>query len=319
MSMSGLLRATGDAKRAMYVTLIGGAATAVLDPVLIFGFDLGIHGAAISSVLSRFALIATGFVFLHRKHDLLAFPSFNVVAGTIRPYLSIAVPAIMTQLATPVGNAYVTLQIADYGDSAVAGWAVIGRIIPVAFGAMFAMSGAVGPILGQNFGARHFDRLRSTMRDSFLLMTIYVLIVSVLLALGRNGIAFIFGATGDAGELVSFFCLFISFTFLFNGLLFVSNAAFNNLGFALYSTAFNWGRSVVGVVPLVWLGARYYGAEGALAGYGLSAVIFGLAAAFACLRVVDGIVENKSGGSQGPRIQIPPSANSPFTSGKGAT
>jgi Na+-driven multidrug efflux pump len=157
------------------------------------------------------------------------------------------------------------------------------------------------------------------MRNSFLLMTVYVLVVSVLLALGRNGIASLFGATGDAGELVSFFCLFVSFSFLFNGLLFVSNAAFNNLGFALYSTAFNWGRSVVGVVPLVWLGARYYGAEGALAGYGLSAVIFGLAAAFACLRVIDRIAETRSGGPEGPRIQFPPSANSPFTTGKGAT
>ncbi|MEO4043238.1 MATE family efflux transporter [Hoeflea sp. CAU 1731] len=319
MSMAGLLRSTGDAKRAMFITLIGGAATAVLDPLFIFALDLGIHGAAISTVISRFTIVVAGYYFLRRTHDLLALPSLSVLSHALRPYLSVAGPAIMTQLATPVGNAFVTFEIASYGDSAVAGWAVVGRIIPVAFGALFAMSGAVGPILGQNYGAQRYDRLRSTMRNSYFLMTVYVAVMCVILALGRDQIAALFDATGEAGDLVRFFCLFVSFSFLFNGLLFVSNAAFNNLGYAFYSTLFNWGRSA-GVIPLVWLGSRLYGAEGALAGFGLSGVIFGLGAAFTCLKVIDQIA--KTGPPKPPHepdIRFPPAANSPFTSGKAAT
>lgn len=320
MVMSGLLRAVGDAKRAMYVTLIAGAATAVLDPIFIFAFDLGIHGAAISTVLSRFTLIVVGYHGLHRVHKILALPSARVVAQTAGPFSYVAFPAILTQLATPVGNAYVTVEIAGYGDAAVAGWAVIGRLIPVAFGALFAMSGAVGPILGQNYGARRFDRLRSTMRNSFLIIAVYTVAVWLLLALGRNVIAGIFGTEGEARDLVVFFCLFVSISFLFNGMLFVANAAFNNLGFPLLSTLFNWGRSTLGVIPFVWIGSQLYGALGVLAGFGLGAVFFGTAAAIVCLRVIDRIAAHPP--PQPPEdggLQVPPAANSPFTTGKGAT
>lgn len=320
MSMSGLLRAVGDAKRAMYVTLGAGAATAILDPIFIFGFDMGIHGAAISTVISRFALIAIGFYGLHNVHNMLALPSVPVLLKTVRPYLYIAGPAIMTQLATPVGNAYVTIVIAGYGDAAVAGWAVIGRLIPVAFGALFSLSGAVGPILGQNYGALKFDRLYSTMRNAFLVMTVYTICVWFLLSLGSSQIALIFGARGETRDLIVFFCQFVSLTFLFNGMLFVANAAFNNLGYPLWSTLFNWGRSTLGVIPFVWFGSTYYGATGALAGYGLGAIFFGIAAAIVCLKVIRNLADKPPGEPPDQTgIHIPPAANSPFTSGKGAT
>ena len=318
MTMAGLLRAAGDAKRAMYVTLIAGAATAILDPIFIFALDLGIHGAAISTVLSRFSLIIVGFHGLHRVHNMLALPSLKIAARTARPYGYVALSAILTQLATPVGNGYVTLEIAGYGDAAMAGWAVIGRLIPVAFGALFAMSGAVGPILGQNYGALRFDRLRSTMRNAFMIIIIYTIVVWLLLALGRNLIADLFVVQGQARDLVVFFCLFVSLSFLFNGLLFVANAAFNNLGFPVLSTVFDWGRSTLGVIPFCWLGSRLYGAEGVLGGYGLSAIFFGTAAAIVCLRVINRIAAEPAPEEAQEGIQVPPTANSPFTSGKGA-
>jgi putative MATE family efflux protein len=286
MCLSGLLRAVGDAKRAMFVTLGAAAAVAVLDPLLIFGFKLGIDGAALATVLARAAMVAIGWHGLVRVHGLIARPGAAVFRRELRPFMLIGLPAVLTQVATPVGNAFVTASIADFGDDAVAGWAVISRLIPVAFGAIFALSGAVGPILGQNFGARRYDRLRSTIRDSFSVTLVYVFAVWALLALLSGTIAGLFGATGLARDLIVFFCNFVAGSFVFNGLLFVANAAFNNLGFALYSTALNWGRATLGVIPFVWLGAKWYGATGVLAGYGLGVIVFGLIGAALCFRVL---------------------------------
>ncbi|WP_245415252.1 MATE family efflux transporter [Hoeflea marina] len=319
MGLSALLRAAGDAKRAMYVTLGAGAMTAVLDPIFIFGLDLGIHGAAISTVISRFVLVAIGLHGLITVHRLIGMPSRETMTRQIRPFLYIGGPALLTQIATPVGNAFVTSAMAEHGDAAVAGWAVVGRIIPVAFGALFALSGAVGPILGQNFGACRFDRLNSTMRDSFFFITVYCIVMWAVLALLHTQISDLFGATGEAREIIRFFCLFVSATFLFNGLLFVANAAFNNLGFALYSTLFNWGRSTLGVIPFVWYGSKWYGATGALAGYGLGAVVFGLAAGVVCIRVVRDLVTRSNAADAEPPIPVPPAGQSPFTSGKAST
>jgi len=99
----------------------------------------------------------------------------------------------------------------------------------------------------------------------------------------------------------------------------VANAAFNNLGFPVLSTVFNWGRSTLGTIPFCWLGSKLYGAEGVLGGFGAGGVFFGAVAAIACLRVIDRIASQPTPEVVQDGIQVPPAANSPFTSGKGAT
>ena len=315
MGASGVLRAVGDARRAMYVTLIAGGVSAVLDPLFIFGLDLGVTGAAISTVISRVVLMLIGLHGAIVVHNLVRMPDAATLGTVTRPFAVIAGPAVMTQLATPVGNAYVTAQIAQFGDDAVAGWAVIGRLIPVAFAAVFALSGAVGPILAQNLGGKLYRRIRQTMRDALVFTLIYVLVVCGLLALFSGQIAGLFGATGLARDLIVFFCVYAALSFLFNGGLFVANAAFNNLGYALYSTLFNWGRSTLGVIPFVWLGGQLHGAIGILAGWALGAVVFGIASVIVCFRVIDRIEHRDDGETP---IGPPPTAQSPFTSAKGA-
>jgi putative MATE family efflux protein len=317
MCTTGILRGVGDAKRAMYVTLGAAIAAAIFDPILIFGFGLGIDGAAISTILSRVVMLAIGIHGAHVVHKLIRLPDRERLTAAFRPFFGIGLPAVLTQVATPVGNAFVTTEIAAFGDQAVAGWAIIGRIVPVAFGVIFALSGAVGPILGQNFGARRYDRLMSTMRNALVFTVAYVLIMWALLAIFAHPIASIFGATGLSRELIVFFCLFAAGSFLFNGAIFVSSAAFNNLGYPTYSTVFNWGRSTLGVIPFVWLGAHLYGAKGVIAGWGLGAVVFGIVSMLVCFRVVRGIA-----GQPVPDEAIPsppPSAQSPFSTGKAAT
>lgn len=317
MCATGILRGAGDARRSMYATLAGGAAAAVLDPLFIFGFGLGLDGAAISTVLSRIALLAVGLHGAHVVHRLIALPDRKRLAEAVRPFFAIGVPAMLTQVATPVGNAYVTIEIARFGDDAVAGWAIIGRLIPVVFGVIFALSGAVGPILGQNYGARRFDRLSMALRDALVFVTVYCLAAWLLLAVFADPVAGLFGATGEARALVVFFCLFAAGSFLFNGALFVANAAFNNLGFPGYSTLFNWGRSTLGVIPFVWAGAQLYGATGVVAGWALGAIVFGVVAVVVAFRVVRRIGEKPPSDPETPAP--PPAANSPFSTGKAAT
>lgn len=318
MCTTGILRGVGDARRAMYVTLGSGISAAILDPILIFGFHLGLDGAAISTVLTRFVMLAIGLHGAHVVHRLIKIPDLSGLREAVRPFFAIGVPAMLTQVATPVGNAYVTIEIAAFGDQAVAGWAIIGRLVPVAFGVIFALSGAVGPILGQNYGAHKFDRLTTTMRDSLLFTIAYVLAVWALLAIFANPIASAFGAEGVARELIVFFCHFAAGSFLFNGAIFVSSAAFNNLGYPTYSTVFNWGRSTLGVIPFVWVGAHYWGATGVIAGWGLGAVVFGVVSMLVCFRVVNAIASEPQ--HQDDALPTPPpAAQSPFSTGKAST
>lgn len=286
MCCSGLLRALGDAKRAMWVTLLPALSLLLLDPLMIFGFGLELRGAAVATVLARVFIVSIGLFGLVRVHRLFAMPSATSVRAVLRPFFAIGGPAIMTQIATPFANSFVTASMAQFGDDAVAGSAIIARLTPMAFGALFAMSGSVGPIIGQNLGAKRYDRVRSTVTDSIWVAFVYCLVMSLVLAVFSGPIARSFGAHGQAYDVVVFFCVFVAGSFVFSGMLFVANAAFNNLGYALFSTVLNWGRATLGVVPFVWLGGLWFGPRGVVAGSALGALVFGLIATWLCYRVI---------------------------------
>lgn len=287
MMGGGILRAHGDARRAMMSTIYGGAVNAVLDPILIFGFGLDLTGAALASVAARIAIAVTALLPIIRHHGGLPRPDLLGMLKDLGPILTIGFPAILTQLATPLGQAIVTRSMAQYGLEAVAGMAIVGRLMPVSFAVIFALSGAVGPIIGQNYGAGQHARVHQTFNAALLFSGAMIVAVSVILFVLRGPIADLFTATGIARELVYLFCGPLALLFFFNGVLFVSNAAFNNLGHPFYSTWMNWGRNTVAMVPLVWLGSALFGAPGVLIGQALAGVLFGTLAWVLARRVIE--------------------------------
>ncbi|WP_425091853.1 MATE family efflux transporter [Tropicimonas sp. S265A] len=286
MAGGAILRAHGAARVAMMATIWGSLVNAILDPILIFGLNLDLVGAALASVAARVTIGVVALRSLLNTQAALAPPTFPCLMRDLPPHVAIAFPAIMTQLATPVGQAYVTREMAAFGEQAVAGLAMISRLSPVAFGVVFALSGALGPIIGQNYGAGKSDRVREAFRAALIFSGLYVLCVSALLFVLRGTLADLFGATGTAQSLVFLFCGPLALAFYFNGVLFAANAAFNNLGRPFLSTATNWGRHTVGTIPLVMLGAALFGAPGVLIGQAAGGVVFGLLAAWLAVRVM---------------------------------
>ncbi|MDT3275578.1 MATE family efflux transporter [Shewanella sp. SP2S2-4] len=287
MALGGALRAVGDAKLSMMSTLAGGGVNAVLDPIFIFLFAMGIEGAALASVLARVAVFFIAGRGVVVKHKLLGhFDKAHFIAD-LKPIFAIAGPAMLTNVATPIGNAFVTRAIADFGDAYVAGWAVLGRLIPVTFGMIFALSGAIGPIVGQNFGAGQFDRVRESLTRAIQFCAVYVLVMSLLLFALKSHLVNVFDMKGDSADLIHFFCSYIAVFFIFSGILFVANASFNNLGKAKYSTLFNVGKATLGTVPFVYLGALWGGVYGVLIGQVLGSILFGTLGVWVAYRLVD--------------------------------
>jgi putative MATE family efflux protein len=293
MGCSALLRSLGDARHAMDVTLVGAVVTAVLDPLLIFGLHLDLDGAAISTMVSRLSLALLGLHWVARRHGMLTPLVPSMLIADTRRLLTIAGPAILTNLATPVGAVYVTRTIAGFGPEAVAGQATIDRITPVAFGLVYALSGAIGPIVAQNFGAGRTDRVREALRDALVFVLVAVVGAWIVLALAQNGIVIVFSAHGVAAELVRLFCSLLAGSFLFTGALFVANAAFNNLGFPLLSTVFNWGRATLGTIPFAAWGSAY-GPRGVLIGQAAGSLLFGVGAMIVAFRAIDSLARRSA-------------------------
>lgn len=289
MTGGAILRSLGDAWRAMAVTVIAGAVAMVLDPLFIFGFGLGIDGAAWAMVCARLSVGALGLWYLIGVHDMLAPVGAGPIERMLRPFMAVAMPATLTQMSTPFGNALLTALMAGFGDSAVAGWAVVSRLTVLAFGGIFALSGAIGGILGQNYGAVLMPRVRLAYRDAVVFCLGYTLIAWLLLFAARHLVVRLLALEGEGAAVVLAFVGLAAGGFIFTGALFVANAAFNTLGRPLWSTGFNWSRDGLVLVPLAWGLSQPFAAPGVVYGQALAGVVVGGAAAWVGWRFVTGL------------------------------
>lgn len=281
-----VLRAYGDAKRAMYPSLLGGGINAVLDPIFIFSFSWGLEGAAWATAVARFATMGFALYPAIKHYDAFDKLSLSTLRRDASQVVGIAIPAVLTNVATPVGSAIVTREMAKYGTEAVAGMAVIGRLSPVVFAVVLALSGAIGPIIGQNYGAARLDRVRESYFDGIKFLAVYVVFAAFVLYVFRVPLADAFDAKGDARILLFWFCGPLALASFFNGAIFLSNASFNNLGHPGYSTWINWGRHTVGTWPFIIVFAAWWGAPGVLIGQAVGGVLFAAIAVALSLRVI---------------------------------
>ncbi|OED38647.1 MATE family efflux transporter [Chromatiales bacterium (ex Bugula neritina AB1)] len=283
-----VLRAHGDAKRATLATLAGGVVNAALDPLLIFSAGLGLEGAAVASVFARLTIFIAAIYPAIKTYRGFARPSFSALRRDFSSVSIIGVPAVLANIATPVGTGIVTREMARFGTDAVAGMAIIGRLTPVAFAVVFALSGAIGPIIGQNFGAGLHARVRAAFLTALGFVSVYVTVVALLLYLLRGFVVSLFDASGETLTIVLLFCGPLAFAQLFNGWVFVGNATFNNLGHPVYSTWVNWGRHTVGTwLPVVFF-ASLWGAAGVLIGQALGGIVFAVVTVWLAMRMMDG-------------------------------
>ncbi|MCV2401435.1 MATE family efflux transporter [Marinomonas sp. C2222] len=291
---AGIMRALGDARRAMYVTLAGGIVNAVLDPILIFGLGLGVQGAAIASLLARFFMVAISYHGVMHIHKMLGTFDLMEFIKDAKGISLIAVPAMLTNMSSPLANAIVMEYTSSFGDDAVAAVAIIGRVIPVVFCGIFALSGAVGPVLGQNYGAVRFDRMHNAISSAVLYAFCYCAVLCVFLYQVQDWLVEVFNASAESAELIRFFSTFVSFSFFFQSLLFIAIAVFNNLGKPFVSTLLNFGRATLGTWPLIAFFALFMDANGILFGQAVGSVIFGCLGFYMARKYIETLEEKEA-------------------------
>ncbi len=138
------------------------------------------------------------------------------------------------------------------------------------------LSGSIGPIIGQNFGAGSRERMRQSFTLALVVTGAFSLAVWLALALAADWLdrrVPCHRRGRGAGSACS--CVWLAPLFAFLGAMFVANAAFNVLGRPHYSTLLNWGRATLGTIPLVHAGGAIAGASGVLTAHMLGGIVFG--------------------------------------------
>ncbi len=252
MAATGILRWVWDAKFGMMPTLVAGWVNLVLDPIFIFWFGWWIEWAAWATALSRVAMFMVAFYWA-LKHKFLVFCSCLKLKDNLKIILAIFIPAMLTNIATPVGTWFILKSISEYWDDVVAAMAVMWRLTPILFVYIFWMSWAIWWIIGQNYWAKNYARVHEIIKKSILIALYYIIWAVLVLIIFHNFIINIFWLQWDWVELFKFYTYFLSIFFIFNAILFIWNATFNVIWKAYLSTITNILKSIVFLIPFVYI------------------------------------------------------------------
>lgn len=211
LSMAGnsLLIGVGDNKAASFSMMGGMIINVILDPIFIFGFGLipamGIKGAVLATIGSQICVMLFNLQRLNRKHRLLRFDPIPLKRlfpcwGTIFRY---AVPAALGMLMMPLASVVVTKVTAVFGDAAVAATAAAGRLEMVAFVFPMALGMTLVPMIGQNYGAKLYDRIRDCHRFAMRFAFFYLLVLGVLYVIFAPQLVRLFSTDADVCRIMA--------------------------------------------------------------------------------------------------------------------
>ena len=163
--MNNILRSEGKAALSMVGITFGGILNIILDPVFIFIFKLGISGAAIATLLSQcisFSLLLSCFI---RKKSTTKLHIKNVSKkiGTYLLIIKTGLPSLCRQALASTATIFLNVSASFYGDSAVAAMSIVGRIFMFTMSAMIGLGQGFQPVLGYNYGAKKYDRVREAI------------------------------------------------------------------------------------------------------------------------------------------------------------
>jgi putative MATE family efflux protein len=269
------IRATGDTKTPSIIMVIAAVVNAVLDPILIFGYgpfpEMGIEGAAIATVISYISIMIVGLWMLGKRDRMLTanWPGIAGILSSWKALLYIGIPAMLTQLLFPVSNAVLTRIAADLGDATVAAFGVGSRIESLAMIGSMALSSVIIPFIGQNYGAKNFDRIKTASRFVLRFALIWGVTAWAFLALFSGGIAWAFSDDPEIQDLIQQFFWIVPFGFGFHGISQLVSASCNALHRPFHSTSINIMRLFLFLIPLVYLGSQIWGTTGFFIGIAL--------------------------------------------------
>lgn len=259
VAMAAALRGAGEVKAPMLVQLVTVVINIVLAPVLIAGWGTGKPLGVAGAGLATFVSILIGAVLLiqwvRKRNELLQFephhwrPDF----GLWRRMLAIGLPTGGEFLLMSVYSTLVFALIRDFGTAAQAGFGVGMRVLQTGFLPALAIAFSVAPLAGQNFGARHFGRVRESFKAGLIWVSTMMLLFMALCHVSPEAMIRPFASDPQVVAVATELLEILSFNFLAAGVVFVAGGLFQALGNTVPSLIASATRIVLFAIPAVVL------------------------------------------------------------------
>ena len=279
--LNGYINAQGFPKIGMLTTLIGAVINIVLDPIFIFALDMGVQGAALATVISQGISCVWVLRFLTGKKAILRlkWSTLRIDLTRTKRIVTLGIPGFVMQGTNSLVQIVCNNQLQMFGGDLYVGvMTVLGSVRELLSLPVSGIASGAQPVLGFNYGAKEYERVKEGIRFSALLGSVYTLIAwAVVMIIPRSMIGMFTDdlLTIDVGaKMLNIYF----FGFVFMAFQFAGQSTFQALGKAKQAVFFSLFRKAMIVVPLTLLLPRIgFGVEGVFLAEPISNAIGGLA------------------------------------------
>lgn len=251
--MNNLLTAQGATKFTMKAMLTGSIANVILDPIMIYGMDLGIEGAAIATVISLCINMALYIGYIAKKKGVLRFSVRNIAPSkTIyAEVLKIGIPVLLFQLLASTAMGSINTAAKPYGDFAVAAMGAVTRIMTVVTYVVFGFLKGFQPFAGYNYGAKKYKRLKKSIRLCMIWSTVFCIVAAIVLFIFADPIVSLFGTDIEMAGIAAKALRLNAVLFITFGFQMVYASLYLAIGKSLVGSVLSLSRQGIFFFPLV--------------------------------------------------------------------
>ena len=251
--MNNLLTAQGATKFTMKAMLTGSIANVILDPIMIYGMDLGIEGAAIATVISLCINMALYIGYIAKKKGVLRFSVRNIAPSkTIyAEVLKIGIPVLLFQLLASTAMGSINTAAKPYGDFAVAAMGAVTRIMTVVTYVVFGFLKGFQPFAGYNYGAKKYERLKKSIRLCMIWSTVFCIVAAIVLFIFADPIVSLFGTDVEMAVIAAKALRLNAVLFITFGFQMVYASLYLAIGKSLVGSVLSLSRQGIFFFPLV--------------------------------------------------------------------
>lgn len=270
LGMNAFITAQGFSKTGMSTVLIGAVSNIILDPVFIFGFDMGVQGAALATVISQCISCVWVLFFLRSEKTILKLKKENMhlKAKVILPCLALGLAAFIMQSSESIISVSFNTSLLKYGgDIAVGAMTILSSINMFAMLPLQGLGQGAQPIVSYNYGAKDAKRVRGAFRLLLKSSLIYATALWLIIMLLPQVFTSLFTTNAELAAFTqSAMRRYFAVMFMF-GIQIACQMTFTAIGSAKSSIAVAVVRKFVLLLPLIYLMPALFPADKAMAVY----------------------------------------------------
>ncbi len=273
--MNNILRFEGKANYAMIGLVSGALLNMIGDPILIFGFDMGIYGAGLSTAFSQIVSFFVLLSFFVRGKTLskLTITNFKPDFKKFKQIVTIGFPSLSRQGLQSISTMLLNNYAAFYGDAAVAAMSIVSRIVFLVFAVGLGVGQGYQPVCGFNYGAKKYSRVKEAFRFTLVLSEGILGFFAVLCFIAAPYAVGMFRKDPEVLDIGILALRLQCVSMFFQPLGVVSNMTFQSTGKALLAVVSSLFRNGLFFIPTIIIGAKCFGILGIQSAQSVSDVL----------------------------------------------